>query len=83
MSKFIRRVFKTDTFSLAECTDGFYLYDYVLGMNISMRAKTEQNAFIESLLYYQKKLQEVKRDYKELNEKVQDFVGKFCNEDQD
>jgi hypothetical protein len=43
MGKVIRNVFKTDTLTLTECTDGYYLYDYVVGMNISMRAKTEQN----------------------------------------
>ena len=60
MSKVIRKVFKIDTLSLHECTDGYYLHDYVVGMNISMRAKTEQDAYIEALLYYQRILVEVK-----------------------
>lgn len=77
MSKTIRKVFKIDTLSLNECTDGYFLYDYVIGMNISMRAKTEQDAYIEALLYYQKKLTEVKKDYKLLNEKVENFISQF------
>jgi len=81
MGKAIRNVFKIDTLSLTECTDGFYLYDHVMGMNISMRAKTEQDAYIQSLLYYQKRLQEVKSDYKDLDNKVQNFLSQFERDD--
>ena len=56
MAKAIRNVFKIDTLSLVECNDGYYLYDTVVGMNISMRAKTEQDACIQALLYYQRSL---------------------------
>lgn len=77
MSKVIRKVFKIDTLSLHECTDGYYLYDYVVGMNISMRAKTEQDAYIQALLYYQRRLVEVKSDYKTLNDKVESFLCQF------
>ena len=80
MSKVIRKVFKIDTLSLHECTDGYYLYDYVVGMNISIRAKTEQDACIEALLYYQKRLVEVKTDYKTLNNKVEGFLSQFDRE---
>ena len=79
--KQIRKVFKTDKFSLHECKDGYWLYDYVLGMNLSIRAKTEQDAFIEALNCYQKRLQEVQTDYKELNTKVEDFLAKFQKEE--
>lgn len=81
MSKVIKKVFKIDTLSLHECTDGYYLYDYVIGMNISMRAKTEQDAYIEALLYYQKRLVEVKADYKILNDKVENFLSQFNREE--
>lgn len=77
MSKVIRKIFKIDTLSLHECKDGYFLYDYVIGINISMRAKTEQDAYIEALLYYQKKLKEVKNDYKLLNDKVESFISQF------
>lgn len=77
MAKVIRKVFKIDTLSLHECTDGYYLYDYVIGMNISMRAKTEQDAYIEALLYYQRKLKETQTLYKEIKYKVENFVRQF------
>ena len=81
MSKVVRKVFKIDTLSLHECTDGYFLYDYVIGMNISMRAKTEQDAYIEALLYYQKRLVEVKKDYKNLNDKVESFISQFAEDE--
>lgn len=62
MSIVIRKVFKIDTLSLHKCIDGYYLYNYVVGMNLSMRAKTEQDAYIEALLYYQRKLVKVKTE---------------------
>ena len=77
MGKAIKYVFKLDKISLTECTDGYYLYDYVVGMNISMRAKTEQDACIEALLWYQKKLVDAKLDYKILNDKVESFLSQF------
>ena len=49
----------TDTISLTEAKDGFWLYDKTRGMNLAMRAKTEQAAFIEALTYYQKRTKEV------------------------
>jgi hypothetical protein len=81
MAKAIRNVFKLDTVSLTECNDGYYLYDYVVGMNISMRAKTEQDACIEALLWYQKKLANSKLDYKILNDKVESFLSQFDREE--
>jgi hypothetical protein len=77
MPKTIRNVFRLKTLSLTECNDGYWLYDYVIGMNLSMRAKTEQDACIEALLYYQQKLAQAKLDYKTLNDKVQSFVSQF------
>ncbi len=81
MAKVIRKVFKIDTLSLHECDDGYYLYDYVVGMNIAMRAKTEQDAYIEALLYYQRKLVKAKTDYKTLNDKVESFLSQFDRDD--
>lgn len=77
MARAIKNIFKLDTLSLTECSDGFYLYDNVVGMNISMRAKTEQDACIEALLYYQKRLAEVKENHKSLDNKVQSFLSQF------
>jgi hypothetical protein len=79
MTKVIREVFKIDTLSLHECEDGYYLYDYVIGMNLSMRAKTEQEALIEGLTYYQKRLKEVKLEYRKLSDKIENFVSEFVD----
>ena len=81
MSKVIRKVFKTDRLSLHECSDGYYLYDYVLGMNVSMRASTEQDAFIDTILYYQRKLTETKTEFKNLKNKVDNFINQVIIED--
>ena len=82
MAKAIRNVFKIETLSLVECNDGYYLYDTVVGMNIAMRAKTEQDAYIEALLYYQRTLQKAKANYKELNDKVESFLSQFNRDDE-
>lgn len=80
MGKAIRTVFKVDTLSLVECIDGYYLYDYVIGMNISMRARTEQDACIQALLWYQKSYTESKLRYKDLSDKVENFLSQFDRE---
>lgn len=41
----------SDTISIAECTDGFWLYDETRGMNLSMRAKSSEAAMFEALEY--------------------------------
>jgi hypothetical protein len=83
MGDVIRHVFKIDTFTLTECADGYYLYDKVIGMNISMRAKTEQDAYIEALLYYQKTLATAKAHYRELDSIVENFISQIRGESED
>ncbi len=70
-----------ETLSLAECSDGFWLYDETRGMNLSMRAKTERAAFVEALEYYQKRLGEVEQAHKKLTEQVNTFVSQFTDEE--
>jgi len=69
-------IFKNDTIQLTKVIDkdNFWLYDYTREMNLSMEAKTEQQAFVESLTYYQKRLAKVEKDFKELDDKVKDFI---------
>jgi hypothetical protein len=68
----------TDTLSLTEVgtggNTGFWLYDRTRGMNLSMRAKSEQAAFVEALTYYQKRLQEVEKELKGIKSKVYNFI---------
>lgn len=69
-------VFKNETFCLSKhpYKDEFWLYDYVRGYNLSMGAKSEQEAFIEALLNYQKRLKEVEIEFKTLKDKVDIFI---------
>ena len=72
----------SDTLHMSEGHDGVWLYDGTRGMNLSMRAKTTEEAFVEALTYYQKRLLEVERMYANLKATVDQFVGQFAEEDQ-
>jgi hypothetical protein len=71
----------SDTLHLADCHDGFWLYDDTRGMNLSMRAKTTEEAFVEALTYYQRRLKEVEGYYSSLKSRVDLFVESFVEED--
>lgn len=62
---------------------GFWLYDKTRGMNLSMRAKTERDAFVEALHYYQLRLANVEKEQAILTAKVDAFVAQFIVEDTD
>mgnify|MGYP003402959787 FL=1 len=81
MGKVIRNIFKSEKISLSECTDGFFLFDFVRGQNISIRAKNEKSAFIEAILWYQKRLTDSQLKYRELNNKVNGFISQFNDDD--
>lgn len=68
MSKAISTEYLSDTISLSECRDGFWLYDATRGMNLAMRAKTRDDAFMEALKYYQNRLTQVESENKKLRE---------------
>lgn len=73
----------SDTLSICEFKtggrehEGFWLYDKTRGMNLAMRAKTERDAFVKALEYYQERTAHVERQYKELQAKVDTFVSQF------
>lgn len=83
MSKVISSKVLSKTLTLTECTDGFWLYDFTRSMNLSMRAKTEEAAYVQALEYYQRRLQEVESNYKSLRSKVDHFVGQVVEEEED
>ena len=56
---------------------GFWLYDKTQGVNLSMRAKTAEAAFVEALTYYQKRLLKVELELKDISKKVEVFVDQF------
>lgn len=80
MGKHISSTHLTETLTISECTDGFWLYDKTRGMNLSMRAKTSQDAFVECITYYQNRLTKVESEHRELAVKVDAFVGQFVEE---
>lgn len=82
MGKLIRTIFEDEYFDLYEQTTGFYLWDKVLQMNVSMHEKTEQSALFYALRYYQKRLTEVKKEHDELSQKVNAFITQVCPEEE-
>lgn len=58
----IQTINLSDTLSLSECKDGWWLYDKAAGMNLAMKAASERQAFIEALSYYQDRTQELSAD---------------------
>ena len=95
MSKPPNNVWKlSDTLSLCEYTAppdwhyqtgnyGFWLYDETRGMNLSMRAKTAEDAYLETIQYYQKRLAEVERCHDSLQSRVNAFVSQFSNPEEE
>ena len=57
---------------------GFWLYDATRGMNLSMRAKSSTDAFVEALTYYQKRLARIEAEHAALQAKVYAFVTQFA-----
>lgn len=74
-------IFKNETITLSKGNDGFWLYDYTRGMNLAMKAKTEQDAFISALMYYQKRLTEVETKHNKLQNRVDNFIEEFTDEE--
>jgi hypothetical protein len=83
MSKCISCLELDDTIKIAHCNDGFWLYDTTRGMNLSLRAKSEQAAMFEALKYYQRRLKEVESSYTDLQSKVDGFVSLFIEDEED
>ena len=82
MSKVINNIeLSSGTLELSECTDGFWLYDDTRGM-IVIRAKTERDAFVEALEYYQERLTTVECLHRTLHKKVDAFVSQCKEEDE-
>lgn len=75
MTKHISSSKPIETLTLSECTDGFWLYDHTREMNLSMRAKTPQDAYLECISYYQKRLMEMEHKYRKLSSVVDSFVS--------
>lgn len=68
------QVFETATLHLTQCRDGLWLWDETRQMNLSMRAATERDAFVNAIEYYQNRLLEVESAYRALSKQVDLFV---------
>lgn len=83
MGKTISSTKLSETLAITLCTDGYWLWDETRGMNLSIRAKTEQDAFVEALTYYQERLKEVEDGFKSLRTKVDGFVSQFVEDEEE
>lgn len=83
MGKTINSIDLTDKLTLSECADGYWLWDDTRKMNLAMKAKTPQDAFLECISYYQGRLSEIETKYGELSKKVNSFVSQFTEEEED
>jgi hypothetical protein len=81
MGKAIKNIKLTDSLTMSECKDGYWLYDCTRGMNLSMRAKTQEDAFVEALTYYQKRTKKVEDELEKLNQSVSVFINSVSDED--
>lgn len=81
-TKVIRSIKLTDTLTITECKDGYWLYDETRGMNLSMRAKTEQDAYVKAITYYQKRCAEIEQKKKKLYDSVNNFIESLSDNDE-
>lgn len=75
MSKVINSRVLSETLTLTQYTDGFWLYDRMRGCNLSMRAESEEDALLKALWYYQNRFSDLESEYKSLKSKVDNFIG--------
>jgi len=81
-TKSIRNIKLSDTLTISECRDGYWLYDKTRGMNLSMRAKTEQDAYVDAITYYQKRCAEIEEKKKKLYDSVNNFIESLSDNDE-
>ena len=76
----------SDTLILCEYesggSKGYWLWDDTRGGNLAMRAKSERQAFVETLHYYQERLKDIEQRYSDLKDKVDTFVSQFDEDDE-
>jgi len=58
---------------------GFWLYDETQRMNLAVRAKSEREAFVEALNFYQTYYKQEKEQHKALKAKVDSFLIQFAD----
>ena len=81
-TKAIRSIKLTDTLTISECKDGYWLYDKTRGMNLAMGAETEQDAYVKAISYYQKRCAEIELKKKKLYDNVNNFIESLSDNDE-
>lgn len=62
----------------SECrTVNWWLYDTRAGMNIGMREKTRDEAFVKAINYWAKRSNKYEKAYADLKTRVDNFVNQF------
>lgn len=74
MPRLIEVKLKTPTLTLSQLSDGYWLWDETRQMNLSMHASSPQEAFIETICYYQRRVTEIQKELKTLKAQVEAFV---------
>lgn len=72
----------SNTLKIVEYNDGFWLWDETQKMNLALRAKTDTEALVKAITYYQNRLCKIEQDYKNLSIKVDSFISQFVDEEE-
>lgn len=68
----------------SECrTNNWWLYDYRAGMNIGMRTKTRDEAFVKAIEYWARRALEAEKAHAQIKGQVDAFVSQFVEEGDD
>ena len=81
--KLISQKTLSDTLTISHLVDGHWLHDDVAGMNLAIKAKTEEAAFVEAITYYQSRTARLDTELNELRAKVTSFLEQFKDTDED
>lgn len=81
MSKTIQSLKLSDSLTLTECNDGWWLWDQTRKMNLAMKAASKEAALLSALNYYQGRFNTLDTQHKDLKSKVESFVSGVISED--
>lgn len=83
MSKAIQSLKLSDSITLTECSDGWWLWDQTRKMNLAMKAASKEAALLSALDYYQDRFNRLDAQHKDLKLKVENFIGGVLSDDHD
>jgi len=74
MGKLIEQIPTIPTLGLRQEADGFWLWDETRGMNLAVKKRTERDAFVRALQYYQVRTKQVEAELAALRNVVENFT---------